>query len=115
MCSSSSNRICSSEQISKVIKISTGGRSDAPSSFYSQIHGGSVLLCTQLKIKVLNKLHDAVNAYRLARYHIDKHIGGMHVFECHAIGDVINALAVPIVTETLGCNHIVYLFLLGQS
>ena len=39
----------------------------------------------------------------------------MHVFKCQAVGDVINALAVPVVTESFGCNHVVYLFLCGQS
>ena len=63
----------------------------------------------------IHKLHNAINANWFARYHIDKHIGGMHVFEGQAIGDVIYTLAVPVVTKTFGCNHIVYLFLRSQS
>ena len=39
----------------------------------------------------------------------------MHIFESQTIGYVIHTLAVPIVTKSFGCNHIVYFLLRSQS
>ena len=61
------------------------------------------------------KLHDAVNANGLVGHLVNEHVGRVHVLQRHTVGDVVDALAVPVVAEALGRHHLVYLGLGGQA
>lgn len=63
---------------------------------------------------LLNKLDYAVNANRFVSHLVNKHVGRMHVLQRHAVGNVVHTLAVPVVAESLGHHHLVYLGLGSQ-